>query len=279
MREMTTQEVRHTQVEVLEKFADLCQTFGVDFHLAYGSLLGAVRHGGYIPWDDDVDVMMHRSQFQQFCDAMQGTSGLGLTLGAPAVGSRWQLPYAKLWDSRTSVIEDSDFEIGAGVGIDIFPIDQVPSTPWIAAIKRLASDVLRAVSAVQAVRSGRRHPLTMRLVLRLAKVPLRFVDPSRIARLRQVVARSGGLANGRRGIFVGSFHWEASTESLDGSRHMCFEGRKMPVPADSAEVLSAVYGDYMKLPPIASRVSHHAAQSFWINREHGRSSISEPDQV
>jgi len=261
---MTREEVRGVQLESLVQFAEWCQAHDLRFHLAFGTLLGAVRHGGFIPWDDDVDLAMPRRDYERFCRLFPANPPGRLVLGSLANRHGWPLPFAKVWDDRTVVEEHSQLELNAGVGLDVFPIDSVHSH----GVRRTGRLVLtRATRALQALcsalpRSGRVRMKA--LLLALAGPLVRLVGAHHLASARNRVASQYLGQADHSSILVGPYLWSAPTPNVVETGHLRFEGLDLPAPADPSAVLGAIYGDYMTPPAASKQVTHHLITAVWI---------------
>ena len=126
MKEMTLHEIQIKSLDILKDVHSFCESNDIKYSLAYGTLIGAVRHKGFIPWDDDIDIIMPRPDFERFCQEFQ--SSMGYTLYAPE-DSKSYLTFARVCDNNQTFVE-TKFPWCAeptGVWIDIFPLDGVPS--------------------------------------------------------------------------------------------------------------------------------------------------------
>jgi lipopolysaccharide cholinephosphotransferase len=251
------------QLDVLAALDRHCRTHGLTYYLAYGTLLGAVRHGGFIPWDDDVDVMMPRTDYERLVDTFAATGPAGFTLRSPRTQAGWPLPYAKVSDDRTVLREPLEVPVELGVNVDVFPLDAVPSGR---VHRRVQSALLRRLGwalelrYIAAERGLGWHGLP---AIRLGKPLLRLV-PMRV--LVEAVSRSArwsGQGSGRLGVRLGSTDWSVPSSSLGDPVDVAFEELTCLAPADPDAVLSAMYGDYRTLPPESERVSHHAFTAAW----------------
>ena len=126
MKIMTLKDIQMESLEILKDVHSFCESHNIRYSLAYGTLLGAVRHKGFIPWDDDVDIVMPRPDFERFCQEFQ--SSMGYTLYAPE-DSKSYLTFARVCDNiHTNVITKSPWCIEpTGVWIDVFPLDGMPA--------------------------------------------------------------------------------------------------------------------------------------------------------
>jgi len=128
MKEILMEEQKQLALAILKSIADYCDKQGLRYYLAYGTMLGAVRHKGFIPWDDDIDIMMPRDDYNKFLNEYNGYNDIYRVCSIEKDDS---YPYtmAKVFDQRTKLI---DFTLWkqykyAGVFVDIFPIDGLPS--------------------------------------------------------------------------------------------------------------------------------------------------------
>lgn len=122
---LTAKELQKIEFDALSWFNDFCQKHGLKYCLFYGTLLGAVRHRGFIPWDDDVDVIMLREDYSRFCELMRDQADdARYRFYAPEINEHYFYPFGKLIDSHTELVENTtDCGVRMGVFIDIFPFD------------------------------------------------------------------------------------------------------------------------------------------------------------
>ena len=259
MASLGTEEIRRIQLGILDAFHAYCARVGLHYTLAYGTLLGAVRHGGYIPWDDDLDVMMPRADYESLCES----DSLGpYRVWSPAVDPSWPLPYAKIADLGTRVAEDSLDAPGVGVNIDVFPIDGVPDgrlSHWWHGLTCRVFEALRALHSLTP-RPGRSQART--LALHVLQPLVRLVPAPRLTSLRTAHATRWAASSTCAGVVVGSYPWSVPTTWLADTETAMFESRDCRVPARSHEILERLYGDYTQLPPEEQRTSHHAMTAY-----------------
>ena len=129
MELLTLDQVKRKELEILKYVVAVCQRLGCRYYLSYGSLLGAIRHRGFIPWDDDIDISMPRADFNKFqawVTSAENADGRFVTLHPGCKGYPYH--YIKVVDTTTRLIDTdlNDFA-GNGLWIDIFPLDGVNS--------------------------------------------------------------------------------------------------------------------------------------------------------
>ena len=129
MKELTIEEHKKLALDILVNVADFCDKNGIRYFLAYGTLIGAIRHKGYIPWDDDIDIMMPRSDYDRFLKIYSDKNGRYKV--ASPMDKNTKLAYAKVIDTKTVKIEGGVKYSGKNdwscVDIDVFPLEGQPT--------------------------------------------------------------------------------------------------------------------------------------------------------
>lgn len=126
MKEMTLVDVQNVSLDILKDVHNFCESHHIRYSLAYGTLIGAIRHKGFIPWDDDVDIVIPRPDFNRFCEEYR--SSCGYVLYTPD-NSQSFLSYARVCDNEHTIVKTNlpwTFK-PTGVWIDVFPLDGLPS--------------------------------------------------------------------------------------------------------------------------------------------------------
>ena len=128
MRQITDiKELRQIQMGILDHLHQFCTSHQIKYSLAFGTMLGAIRHKGYIPWDDDIDICMPRADYERFLKCYQDTAYFQLKDRSRS--KDYYFTFAKVVDSRTYLVEDEIEGYHIGVWVDIFPIDYVADSP------------------------------------------------------------------------------------------------------------------------------------------------------
>ena len=121
MKEISDQELKRIELDILKVIHQFCKENGVDYYLCGGTLLGAVRHGGFIPWDDDIDIYMPRPDYERFISCFKEENYRVLTFRSTR---GYPLPFVKVCDCRTVLREKLGPDIPeCGVFVDVFPLD------------------------------------------------------------------------------------------------------------------------------------------------------------
>ena len=264
LRALSLEEIRRTQLGVLDAIGAHCTAHGIRYYLCAGTLLGAVRHGGYIPWDDDIDVMFPRPDFERFCATFDPpASDSTYVVHSAATSAGFGLPFAKVCDTRTVLDVESDVVKGIGVFVDAFPLDGWCDGALAGRAQRGVLALLTQLMRVKhlSLRSARGGARTV--ALRAAKVVLAALPARTIATGLTRVARRGRFgATADAGVIVWGYRETVPQECYGEPVDVDFEGRRLPGPADADRVLRVLYGDYLTLPPVAQQVTLHRFRAF-----------------
>ncbi len=260
MRELTLHEMREVQLNILRHVDDFCREHRLRYSLGGGTLLGAVRHGGYIPWDDDIDLMMPRPDYDLFIEKFRGSSDRYIC-GCYENDENYQHPFAKIYDNRT-ILKEEGIVDELSVNIDLFPVDGLPSEG--AQIKRHVRRVYRAWRWVR--RRNReivrgQHSMLQRLTVHYIR---RFSKARLQERVKTLCLMHDYASSEMAGAIVGVYGMrEVYQRSLfEEYIDLPFEGMMLRAIADYDSYLSQHYGDYMSLPPVEQQVRRHTVTAY-----------------
>ncbi len=252
-------------LELLKQFINVCEKFGYKYWLIGGTLLGAVRHNGYIPWDDDVDVCMMREDYEAFAKHAQEELPEWCFLQTVDTDTEYLHNIMKIRNSNTTFIEKnySHININHGMYIDIFPLDNY----YTSGIKRKMFKMKRCV---------------FDSYIRSLYLSCPETKNSKMAEilLKPIYRTNAGIIKGRDKLFANVKHtgvlcnysgaWGEKEvfpeEWFRETVKMKFEGIEVNVPAEYDKILTKMYGDYMQLPPIEKRKSHHEIVAFDLEK-------------
>ena len=127
-KELTMKEIQAVSLEILKQVADLCEELHLRYALIYGTLIGAVRHHGYIPWDDDVDIMMPRPDYDKLLDYLSSHKLPNLTLFNRQTCPEYPYMISRISDDRYILEMENEESVGMGIFIDIYPYDGLGKT-------------------------------------------------------------------------------------------------------------------------------------------------------
>ena len=233
-------------VSILDVFVELCEKHKIDYWLEFGTTLGARRHNGFIPWDDDVDVSVLQKDYKKLLRILETELPPNLKLQTKKTDKNYTNYFAKIRDLNSVFYEyGSEKYKYKGIFIDIFSIEQVPTITF----KKVIDSVLNSPNSISTTKVflGKLKYLLMILLMPLIKL-LIFIS-------------RWYYKNKTTGIFVYSFGWryygEVKLSYFYPIGKMKFEGKKYNVPGDIDGYLAFRYGnDFMTLPPKDKRRVH-----------------------
>lgn len=240
-------------LEMLLKFDSFCSENNIDYYLIGGSALGAARHSGFIPWDDDIDVAMMREDFERFEKLAEGTKIADLLYEPIEKHSFPESPIGFLYD-----VSNPDIPLENAPCIDVFPLDGIPDSSF-SRKKMKYCALLYHISVYRqpAQNRGKLNAILTRIFIALT--PNRLFDfymtKMKKAITKYPVCSCNDIANiyGMKG-----FNKEIMPKEYMGTpKKLFFEGHLLPVPEQYDKYLTHLFGDYMTLPPIEERQPHH----------------------
>ena len=261
---MDDQDLRAIQLrelDILRDFHRVCQALGLTYYLTAGTLLGAVRHQGFIPWDDDIDVAMPRADYERFIREGQALLDAGLFVQSWRTEPNFPYEFAKIRQRGTRTDEPilRAIAMDQGIFIDIFPLDPCPDRDGPAGLFFKLVELLNCCVLARVSREfvcGYTKPGAKLLWRLLRHLPNRWLFA-----LRDGVRKAAGWrASGRRLCTVSGHHGyprETYDAAWFGTRTtLPFEGDRFPAPGGWHELLQHMYGDYLTPPPESDRQGH-----------------------
>lgn len=267
-REVTPEQVRTIQLSLLRYFDNVCREHQLRYYLAYGTLLGAIRHKGFIPWDDDIDLMMPRPDYLKFIELFDSQDHGPLEMISIQNNPDYFANFGKLIDSRTRLIQDYGRVENAelGVCLDIFPLDGIPEDTVEAAklIKRVERWFFARRLALRKFSVKNPNPLK-RVLMILLSVPFRIIGGHFFLSKMEEVGMKNKYDECSRVACITVKEPLAQgieRQHLEANVMVDFEDGKYPAPSSWDAYLSAHYGDYMTPLPEEQR-QPHLYTAFW----------------
>lgn len=263
----TIKKVWYTELEELQEFDRICKKYNLRYVVFYGTLLGAVRHKGYIPWDDDIDVVMPRTDYNRFLDIAQNELPKHLFL-QNAYTDNWIITYSKIRNSNTSAIEDylKDIDMNHGIFLDVFPMDVAPDTnDNVYGVRRVINDMFSCIfdkenTANDLINNNEKdkYILDREMLITLVKA-----NPSDVLYELEKFAENHYNDTGK--CYAWPFEMLKRRESYDKEMfdniiYVPFEHIMVPIPKNYDSILRQCYGDYMT--PVKGGTLH---QGIWFD--------------
>ena len=233
-------------LEMLKDLDEVCTAHQISYLLFSGTMLGAVRHGGFIPWDDDIDVVLLRKDYERFLDAAEQSLDSEKYYVQREFSTHWPMQFSKLRRNGTTCIEKfhpKDEQIHQGVYLDIFPCDNLSTNAIIGGLQYLASRVV--VAKALFARGYETRSLLKKCFIQVCRlIPRnalwRFAVRKRETASKRVHTFFGAGSKYRKNVFP--------REWFSDTVRMQFEDAFFPVSAHYDAFLRCLYGNYMELP-------------------------------
>lgn len=266
MQPLTIRQTQKISLEILHTIAEICEKQDFRYYLFYGTLIGAIRHHGYIPWDDDVDIMMPRPDYDKLLIYLyQHINDYDhLKIFNHDVDPTYPYMITRISDDRYRIVMANEKPYGMGVFIDIYPFDGLGNLKDEAFKYAMKGDRLSSI-CYQATRVHFAIETTSSPLRKVVKLPF-FLFSKAIGKDR-VQDKLESLARVRdydKSKYVSCVVWQSGGWSdiferawFDEYITVDFDKYKFRAPKDYDKVLRHTYGDYMKLPPEKDRLGHH----------------------
>lgn len=275
MREMTTKEVQQVSLDILKDVHEFCVKNGIRYSLSGGTLLGAVRHNGFIPWDDDIDIQLPRPDYDRLVQTYTSDKGYKMFCHDTKEGKEKKVmyPYARVCDMTHTVVDTGIrpwVSEKVGVWIDILPCDGMPSDPqaakrhlvksWIAVRKAYWTAV--RLSSWSNMKKG--TSLRDKIMFGIKKIGSLLIWNDPFVDLLQIRKK---YKYDESEYFFGTPHygireWQPKINMESFILHK-FEDSEFYIMSGYDANLKAFFGDYMKLPPENERETHNFNRYYW----------------
>ena len=252
MKEISFDESKKLELDILLAVADFCDKNNLTYFLAYGTLIGAIRHKGFIPWDDDIDIQMPREDYNKFIESFSHEYYKAVIPGTPMS----KHSYVKVIDTRTIKTEPhKKYKAGyLGIDIDIFPIDGAPSdeveyNAWYDKLQAIYTPFMYSVQSI--TKGSLKHNVKLALMKFSLKKPEYYLAEAKKLH-EEFPYKTCEYAAAVESNFNGRGN-RVPKKYFAGSVDVEFEGHMLRAPICYDKVLRALYGDYMQLPLPTSR--------------------------
>lgn len=263
MKEISFEESRRIQIEALKVIDKCCRDNGIHYSLSWGTLIGAIRHKGFIPWDDDIDLMMKRDDYERFLTCF---SHPYYKLHYFKKGAFWHQFLTKVTDERTLVVFNYKNKGYFGLWVSIFPVDNVPDKDldkWKKKLFRRATLFRLRTASWRKDTGFIRNILKVFFRFLLSPIPSykygKYVEEL-LTENNNICTKTVCMWEGSGGV-TGFCYFPA--EIFDEYIEAEFEGEHYMVIKGYDQFLRHYYGDYFQLPPVEERVPSHDFKAYF----------------
>ena len=254
---MTEYNVRELQLRIIGNLMavdKVCREHGLHYYIYDGTMLGAVRHGGFIPWDDDLDIAMPREDYEIFISHANEWLPKPYEFVCYELDASYPLPFGKVQDASTTLIERPHIPYLGGLYIDVFPLDGVPSNILLRRWHLVCYDILKK-AVYMAYRDPYRHghgpscwlPLLCR----------KLIGQRRLQQLTRQLLRKYAFNDSELVcVFDDGFHGVVEKSIVGRPTPVLFENHEVMGVEKADSYLSHMYGDYMTPPPVKGQRQH-----------------------
>ncbi|MBR6559013.1 MAG: LicD family protein [Clostridia bacterium] len=264
MKELNLQEIKEVEFNILKVFDAFCKENNIKYYLAHGTLLGAIRYKKFIPWDDDIDVLIPREDYNRLVATFKDDDRYKLF--AYEKNPDFRFPFGKLCDMTTKKVEPADNGVELGLDIDLFPLDV-----W-------DDDLEKAKKEARKIKKNMGHLALSKLEKSQDQSPLKRAIKTLLIRL----CKMKGSGHYIEKIQKASYRKDVKEKKYIGCKAWCvygekgiiparafaetmeieFEGEMFPAPAGYDEYLTCLFGDYLPEPPEEKRKTHHVFTAY-----------------
>lgn len=247
---------RHKVLEAFKVYDTFCRNYGLRYSVVSGALLGAVRHKGFIPWDDDIDVVMPRPDYNKFISLTLNGIAPGYEVQSVYSSPSWYFPFAKVMDANTTLLEKEDLtDCILGAYVDVFPLDGVPAEMR---KRRKQDDECR--KHISRLHTLIRTPGTFLGKVKKKVYMVLYSRRKEAISIENISQRYPFGKTRESKVFYGIY---GDREVIDSSIYnefieLPFEDTVIRSVAKYDYYLTRYFGDYMQLPPENQRVTHHS---------------------
>ncbi len=258
MQELTLKEIQQSSYQILKKIKEVCDKNNITYFLDYGTLIGAIRHNGFIPWDDDIDISLPRKEYEKFIEiCIKNPSSIApFELLHYKTNKKYIYPIARINDPRYFTDYQNAKDYGLGAFVDVYPVDGINLND-----KRHLKKLLHLNNIIYV--AGQKRMAKARNFLRNIPKFIFFVI-TRFTNINKLIAKIDKLAqkydfNNSEIVscsVIESWSHFNKSDYTNPIPHK-FEDDEFSIPQNYDEHLHSYVGDYMKLPPKEEQIGHH----------------------
>ncbi len=258
MERINVDELKKIQLQILDYVAKFCDENEIEYFLDCGTLLGAIRHKGYIPWDDDIDIGMLRPSYEKFLSLFNKSNNRYKVYSIENNKSFFS-PHAKVLDTNTILYEPDEKGRKININIDVFVYDNAPDNDKKVEKMFNRRDFYRNLNTLRTLNNRPNGNIIRRTVIYFLRALVRVFKSNYFC--LKMIENSKAYSNAqtkRVGNFTSYSRTVCNRTVFDDYTKVEFEGKFFKAPEGYDAWLRSFYGNYMELPPPEKRISHHS---------------------
>lgn len=271
MEQAVLKKLQEVELEILREVRRVCEKYDLQYYLVGGTLLGAIRHKGFIPWDDDIDISMPRADYNKFLELCKTELDKKYMLHHTMTDDNYGLPSSKIRKNNTILEEEttSDIDTHKGIFIDIFPLDNAKCQYSV--FQKIQGTIVKGLYPIIMYRCGankKHYSLVKRIVANMTKI----VSIKLLSNIRDtLMSMNKDNASPYYVCLSGAYNFVK--ETIPKTKYyppvkVEFEGEMFNAPQDPDYYLRRLYGDnYMELPPEEERKAAHVVEVSFNTEE------------
>lgn len=268
MKSIDQKMLKKIQLNILQEVADFCDENNIKYYLFCGTLIGAVRHNGYIPWDDDIDICMPRKDYEKFYNLFNKNNSSDLKFIDYRNYKGYYLASGKVINTKTVMKEKTNFNCEIGVYIDVFAMDNMPTDKRKAIYFDRLINPFRKILLLKTIAPDEGRQSYKNFVLKIGNIVFKPIPTKLLIWTITNLAKKHNDDDfcqniGDISVFTYGLKEMFPVDYFGDGVKLIFEGRSFTVPEKYDLLLKKMYGDYMKLPPIEKQISHHSFEAYW----------------
>ena len=257
--ELSVKDMQRLELDMMKDLHEFCEQNSLCYALGFGSCLGAVRHNGFIPWDDDIDIIMPYPDYLKLIELKRQSEGR-FQVYSIETDQECSITFAKYVDTYTELNEEETVSKPIGVYIDIFPIYGIPSDD-----KKLNNYINKLKINDYFLSCSRKRTYTGKTICRTVVQNIigpyaKFRGCSHYIKKALSLVRAYRYEDHDNVAYMPSVMWKKGffpKYMLSKRKLHIFEDTEFYSPSDADKYLTLMYGDFMKLPPAEERITHH----------------------
>ena len=262
MKKIDIKELKEIQIGILDVVDEFCKKNDIKYFLCAGTLIGAIRHKGYIPWDDDIDIGMLRDDYDKFLKLFNSHNDRFKAYSIEN-NDHFLFPFCKVMDTSTILNEPNNADNSLSVNIDVFAFDNAPDD--YSKVKKLywVRDFYRKCHMLRTRYTYRKSFIQKIIITFLSIFLLPFPKNFFIKKIAKLSKKYQNEKCEYVTCFLGYDKLYLKRNCFTDYINVDFENKKYKAPKKYDEVLRAHYGNYLELPPEEQRVSHHTFHAYY----------------